>query len=180
MKISCDDGCASDVRLAELCNKYEIECIFYWPVELRSLAYENGYEPLTHYDAQQIADNFEIGSHTITHRHLTRIPFNEAVMEILDSKTILQDIYGKKVTKFCPPRGYTSEELTKITLEKYKEQRLTKQSNLVHVHPKSGANEEKPWRECINENTEEIWCHSYELNRFNLWEELEDVLRTHC
>ena len=180
IKISVDDGCLSDVRLAELCQKYEIPCTFYLPVEMRSLAYDNNYLPLTHYDAQQIADNFEIGSHTLTHRHLTKIPFNEALLEIVDSKKILQHIYNVNIKKFAPPRGYTSEELTKITLIEYDSQRLTKGidsegNKLVHVHPKSGANDEKPWRECLTVDTH-LWMHSYDLDRFNLWKELEEFL----
>lgn len=179
MRISVDDGCASDVRLADLCKKYEIDCTFYWPVEMRSLAYDNGYLPLTHYDAQQIADNFTIGSHTLTHRHLTKIPFNEALLEIVDSKKILQHIYNVQIDKFAAPRGYTNEELTVITLQEYKSQRLTKEPGLVHVHPRSGANNELYWREAITGDTKECWLHTWELDRFNLWEELEDFLGTY-
>lgn len=177
MRISADDGCASDVRLAELCTKYGIDCVFYWPVEMRSLAYANDYKPLSHYDAQQIADNFTLGSHTITHRHLTKIPVSEAILEIVDSKSILESIYNVKITKFAPPRGYTSDELTKITLQEYESQRLTKGKNLVHVHPNSGANDEKHWLDAVTEGTDEIWLHTWELNRFpEEWNNLENYL----
>ncbi len=71
--LSVDDACASDVRVAELAKKYGIETVFYWPCEWHSLAYEKGYKPLRFEDAYEIASSFEIGSHTITHRHLTRI-----------------------------------------------------------------------------------------------------------
>lgn len=181
MIISCDDGCASDVRLAELCNKYEIDCTFYWPVEMRSLAYANGYKPLSHYDAQQIADNFTVNSHSITHRHLTKIPFEEAIQEIADSKKILESIYSIEIDSFCFPRGYTNDELNKVVLDSgYTSYRLTKGldhegNKLVHVHPKSGANDERPWRECITENTH-LWLHSFDLDRHQLWDELEEVL----
>lgn len=177
-RMSCDDGCASDVRVAELAKKYDIECVFYWPVEWHSLAYDNGYEPLVYSDAQKIADQFEVGSHTITHRHLTKIPYKEAIYEIGESKVTLEDLLGIEITKFCPPRGYTTPELTEFTLQHYESQRLTKGPGLVHVHHNSGANGNIPWREYANTiDVEELWFHSWELDKFNLWDELEGYLR---
>lgn len=177
IRLSCDDGCASDVRVANLCNKYGLECIFYWPVEWHSLAYENGYQPLDYSDAIEIAELFEVGSHTVTHRHLTKIPFEDACCEIYESQQILEDMFGLTVRKFAPPRGYTNKELTDFTNDIYEEQRLTKGEHLVHVHPDSGANGNKPWRECITKKTTELWFHSWELDRFNLWDELEEWMR---
>lgn len=176
LRLSCDDGCAFDVRLADLASKYEIPCIFYWPVEWHSLAYDNGYEPLNLLQAYNIAKKHEIGSHTVTHRHLTNLSWEDAQIEISDSKYMLEQIFDTKVTKFCPPRGYTNNDLTAYTLRIYESQRLTKGKDLVHVHPNSGANGNIPWREAITEDTKELWMHSWELNRYNLWEELERYL----
>lgn len=176
MILSVDDGCASDVRVADLAQKYEIETVFYWPVEWHSLAYSKGYQPINYGDAHQIAQQFSIGSHTITHPHLTKIDEEEAIYEIVASKTLLQQMFGVKVKRFAPPRGYTNERLTDITKEFYISQRLTKGVGLVHVHPDSGANNNKPWRDCINKDTTEIWCHSWELDKYNLWDELEEFL----
>lgn len=177
IRLSCDDGAASDVRLADLAQKYEIETIFYWPVEWHSLAYYKGYIPLNYGDAYQIAKQFTIGSHTITHPHLTKIPFEEAAYEIIASKSMLQQLFNVPVNKFCPPRGYTNPELTEVTMNHYESQRLTKGSGLVHIHPDSGANGNKPWRECVDENTKEIWGHSHDFDRFGMWDELEQFLK---
>lgn len=175
--LSCDDGCASDMRVAALCRKYDIDCVFYWPVEWRSLAYDHGYEPLTLTQAYDIAADFEIGSHTITHRHLTKLTEEEARNEIADSKFMLEDIFGQDINKFCPPRGYTNGELTRYTLNHYESQRLTKGEGLVHIHPNSGANGNVDWREYVkNNHITEAWCHSWELNKYNLWEQLEEFL----
>lgn len=176
MKISVDDGCRSDLKVAELCAKYDIECIFYLPVEWTSLAHSKGYEPLTYEEACKLAESFDIGSHTITHRHLTKIPFLEACREIADSQIMLQNLFHRRISKFCPPRGYSNEDLTKWTLSLYDEQRLTKQKGLVHVHPNSGANGNRKWQECVDEETKELFLHSHELDRFGLWEELEAFL----
>ena len=178
IKLSVDDGCMSDLRVANLADRYDVEVVFYWPVEWRSLAQMKGYEPLTYAAASLIAQRFEIGAHTVTHPHLTKIPTLEAQTEILDSKLMLEDLFGTTITKFCPPRGYTNEELTDYTLKYFDSQRLTRGKGLVHIHPDSGANNNRPWRECIDENTTELWCHSWELTKFNLWEELEDYLES--
>lgn len=177
MRISVDDGCASDVRVAELAKKYGIEAVFYWPVDWTSLALDNDYAPLSMDEAWKIAQDFEIGSHTVTHRHLTKLDPSQAKWEIWESKVRLMKLFDQPITKFCAPRGYTNEDLTKFTLEHYKSQRLTKGKGLVHIHPDSGANGNKPWRECITDETTECWMHSWELDRFNLWGELEGFLK---
>jgi len=177
--LSVDDGCASDMRVADLAKKYEIETVFYWPVEWRSLAHDNGYEPLNIVQALKISQDFEIGSHTVTHRHLTKISEADARIEISDSKFMLEALFAKPVTRFCPPRGYTNAELTEFTLNLYGSQRLTKGEGLVHVHPNSGANHNLDWREYADSiDVEELWLHSWELDRFGLWEELEEHLKS--
>lgn len=176
IRLSVDDGCASDVKVAELAKKYDIETIFYWPVEWTSMAHFKNYEPLRFHDAQKIAQDFEIGSHTITHRHLTSIKESDAMVEIKDSQLILRKLFDQPIKKFCPPRGYTNESLTQYTMKFYDSQRLTRGNNLVHIHPNSGANNNRHWLNCITEGTEEIWCHSWELDKYDLWKELENYL----
>lgn len=177
IRISVDDACASDVRLAELCIKYGVSCTFYIPVEWHSLAYSQGYQPLEYIDALALSQTFEIGSHSITHRLLTRIPEDEALYEISMSKAILEQLFYQKINKFAPPRGYTNKRLTEKTLEVYDEQRLTVGEGLVHIHPKSGVNNNVHWRDRVREaKVIELWCHSYELDKFELWDELENYL----
>lgn len=176
MRISIDDGCASDMRVYKLAKKYKVEAIFYWPIDWHSLAYSKGYEPLSFVDAMIIASEFEIGAHGITHEHLTKMPQRDAHEEIFYSGIMLQKLFDVQIKKFCPSRGYTNKELTNYTMKFYQEQRLTRGPGLVHVHPDSGANDNKPWRECVNEDTKECWMHSWELDKYNLWEELEEFL----
>lgn len=177
--MSLDDGCHSDLMAAELASKYGVNTVFYVPVEWRSLAYSKGYEPLTYASLLDLASNFEIGAHTVTHRHLTSIPYLEAVVEIIDSKFMMESLTGEKINKFCPPRGYINDELTESVLRHFDSQRLTKGEGLVHIHPDSGANNNVYWTEAIGPKTTEIWGHSWEIDKFDLWDELEEVLREH-
>lgn len=179
LRMSLDDGCASDIRAAALASMYGVEAVFYIPIEWRSLAYSKGYEPLTYTDLLDIAAYFEIGAHTVTHRHLTSISSDEARWEVVDSKSMMEALIGQDVNKFCPPRGYTNAEITAGTLRVYDSQRLTKGPGLVHIHPNSGANDNVYWTEAIGPDTEEVWGHSWEIDKFNLWDELEEVLREH-
>lgn len=55
---------------------------------------------------KEMADaGFEIGSHTLTHPHLTAINEDQLAREITDSKHKLEDIIGKEVTSFSYPYG---------------------------------------------------------------------------
>lgn len=176
MRISVDDGCQSDMRLGDLARMHNLELVIYLPVMWKEYARQKGFKPLLVPQALDLVHEFELGSHTISHRLLTKIPLDEAKEEIFYSKIYLQQKFGRHIRKFAPPRGYITPELTKYALKHYDEIRLTRQPNLVHIHPNSGANGNKPWREAINENTTELFCHSHELDKFNLWEELEAYL----
>lgn len=179
--LSVDDGCASDMRVAELARKYNIEAVFYWPVEWRSLAYSKGYEPLTWDQAQAIAKQSKIGCHGYTHRYLTRIPLEEAKLEIADSKKALEAMFGQTIEDICFPRGYTNDAIDDFVLSiGLRPGRLTRGFDndgykLVHVHPNSGANDNLPWQECITKDTH-LWMHSFDLDRYDLWGELEGVI----
>ena len=52
-----------------------------------------------------------IGSHSATHPHLGRIPFNQADREITHSKKVLEDLLGLPVRWFCYPFGSFYPEL---------------------------------------------------------------------
>jgi len=60
-------------------------------------------------DAAQVKDwlaaGNEIGSHTLSHPHLTQIPIAQAREEIAASKKKLEDLFGRSVAHFCYPYG---------------------------------------------------------------------------
>lgn len=56
--------------------------------------------------ARELAENgFEIGSHTLTHPHLTSLDDEQLQQEIVGSKHKLEDIIGREVTSFSYPYG---------------------------------------------------------------------------
>lgn len=52
-----------------------------------------------------------IGSHSLTHPRLTGISLNDATKEIVESKERIESKLGEKITSFCYPDGYVSEEI---------------------------------------------------------------------
>lgn len=61
---------------------------------------------------REVAENgFEIGSHTLTHAHLTGLDEDQLTRELVDSKHKLEDIIGKEVTSFSYPYGDYDERV---------------------------------------------------------------------
>ncbi|MGC8941928.1 MAG: polysaccharide deacetylase family protein [Sulfurihydrogenibium sp.] len=63
-----------------------------------------------------VSEGFEIGSHTITHPFLTKIPEKVAKSEIEDSKKILEDKLGVEVKTFCYPYGDYNEKVKDMVI----------------------------------------------------------------
>lgn len=97
--ISVDDGHPLDVRTAELLSQYGLAATFYAP------ARNPERRVLTPPQLREIAQHFEIGSHTLNHLPLTTVTGERAWLEIYEGKAWLQDALGKPVTSFCYPRG---------------------------------------------------------------------------
>lgn len=105
---SWDDGHQDDVRLAELLRAYDLPATFYISPFDREFTAR---ELLNKRQVRSLSKDFEIGAHTLTHPHLTKISPAEAKREITGSKTYLEDYLGKKVLSFCYPAGYYNEEI---------------------------------------------------------------------
>lgn len=99
---SWDDGHKLDMRLADLLKKYGLKGTFYISPKDREFAPKDRLNPR---DIRQLARDFEVGAHTLTHPRLTTVSEREAYREIKQSKDALEKIIGKRVTSFCYPGG---------------------------------------------------------------------------
>lgn len=200
---SFDDGCKEDMRLAELMDKYSIETIFYIPSDWIFVNQWNRLEPLDESEVVSLAKKFTIGSHSISHPLLTRIPLEEATIEIQESRDQLEYLIGKDITSFCYPRGYANDQLREVVRKHYKTARNTLvgnleppkdpiwQSSTVHVGGKRRKDYEgttwlkEAYRlldEAIERGADEdirysIFGHSWELTREAGWKDLETLLK---
>jgi peptidoglycan/xylan/chitin deacetylase (PgdA/CDA1 family) len=72
-------------------------------------------------DVAQIKDwlaaGHQIGSHTLTHPFLTRLPRARAREEITASKKKLEDLFGVEVRHFCYPYGDWNESVREMVSE---------------------------------------------------------------
>jgi len=74
-----------------------------------------------------LASGQEIGSHTLTHPHLTQIPPSQAREEIFGSKRKLEDLFGRSIDHFCYPYGDWNQEVRDIVQKAgYKSACITK------------------------------------------------------
>ncbi|MEX0616720.1 MAG: polysaccharide deacetylase family protein [Candidatus Woykebacteria bacterium] len=108
---SWDDGHVLDLKLAKLLKKYNIFGTFY--ISPKNIEHEKK-DLLSNRDILNISKDFEIGAHTLTHPHLTKISLKEAEEEIIESKEYLEKIISKKVHSFCYPYGDFDSNVKKL------------------------------------------------------------------
>jgi peptidoglycan/xylan/chitin deacetylase (PgdA/CDA1 family) len=72
--------------------------------------------PMTHEQLKILANEplCTIGSHTISHKQLTKLSDNEQFNEIYNSKKLLEEITGKEVVHFSYPGGFYNQQIMRI------------------------------------------------------------------
>ncbi len=64
-----------------------------------------------------LAAGHHIGSHTLTHPFLTRLPLSQAREEISASRKLLQDIFAQPIEHFCYPYGDWNETVRDLVAD---------------------------------------------------------------
>jgi len=100
---SWDDGNAYDLKIAELLEKYHLQGTFYVPIRNAENAV------MKPSSIVEIAQKFEIGGHTVNHKYLNNLGYEEAEFEIANCKTLLENLLGKEIFAFCFPGGKFSK-----------------------------------------------------------------------
>lgn len=111
--ITFDDGCASDLHVAApLLVENNFNATFYVTVDHLG---KDGY--LTRTELRELSDlGFEIGSHSLTHRHLNDLGAQEIKSELAESKRALEEVTGKSVDHFSCPGGRVNAIVTEMAL----------------------------------------------------------------
>lgn len=99
LTISVDDGHVSDLWSAELLCKFGLKATFYIPRTNPERAV------ITQRKLKELATEFEVGGHTLSHTQLPALTENRAWEEIRGCKDWLEDVLGRPVQSFCYPRG---------------------------------------------------------------------------
>jgi peptidoglycan/xylan/chitin deacetylase (PgdA/CDA1 family) len=111
--ITFDDGYRDNLTVAlPLLEKYDLPATLFVAAGLIG---QQGY--LTAEDLKLMADHplIEIGSHTLSHLHITRIPREMACFELLESKRILEGITGKAIDLLAYPYGDCSPAIERLS-----------------------------------------------------------------
>lgn len=192
---SWDDGCNLDINLAQMLREHDIPGIFFVPnKEVRG-------KRLT--DSQIIdlsKKGFTIGGHTVNHPNDLKLLDEEAqIKEIRDNKIWLEGLIGKKLEWFCYPSGRyndTTVEVLKGLGYKYARTVVVGETKepldpyriktSIHVYPNRKEYNGFNWLEVAKRKLREannkeglfhLWGHSWEVEKFGLWEELEELFR---
>jgi peptidoglycan/xylan/chitin deacetylase (PgdA/CDA1 family) len=74
--------------------------------------------PLTWDEVREMhASGIEVGSHTLTHPMLSRVPLDVARREISASKRVIEEALSAPVRFFCYPRGDFTPDVTRLVRE---------------------------------------------------------------
>ena len=123
------DGNKLDLKLANILQKYKVKATFFVPIHFLT-------QPLSKNDLITLSRHFEIGSHTLTHPTLTKIPSNKAYYEIAESKATLENILDRKIYGFSYPKGaYDGETIKCVKKAGYVYARTTERMRIMVSDP---------------------------------------------
>ena len=186
LTMSFDDGKLADIRLAELFKKYGIKATFHYnSANIGKESY------VTADDIRKIGEYHEVSCHGQTHAFLDKIPASFAVKEILEDKQALEDITGELVRGLSYPYGtYTNEVLTLLPMLGIEHSRTINNTNSCYLpdnflewNPTCHQSHDidKMWNKLMKFNKHirllYIWGHSYEFDRDNTWERMENFCK---
>lgn len=189
IRISIDDGDVLDKKSAELLTKYNLvnETCFYVTPFYPNKSREDQWkvQDLTRELSKQ---GFEIGGHTFTHCVIRYECYTKKIEEINSGKEFLEDLINKKINKFAYPKGYLDDECIKaIKACGFKEARTMQTGAItirtsdpfalpvtVHFYPERYLK----FKELLEAGDYfHLVFHSWEIEKFGLWEKLENHLK---
>ena len=108
---SWDDGHPADYRIAELLSKYDMAGTFYIPKN------NNEQEVMSENDILAIAQQFEIGGHTLNHVRVKSTSKDFFEREILGCYTWLHELLETQPVSFCFPGGVYNKPAMQYALK---------------------------------------------------------------
>lgn len=193
---SFDDGYVEDLRVAELLEKYGFQGIFFIPTRTE----------LSEDQIRKLAEKHIIGGHTVNHpMDMKELTEEQIQFEIEDNREWLREITGQEVEVFCYPRGrYDERVIAALKRAGYLEARTTaigwhfgvpedpyRVPTTAHIFNRREYNGMR-WQDYSKMMFDKamhsarkfgnghfhLWGHTkIEIERFNWWEDLENLLK---
>lgn len=194
LETSWDDGGILDMRVADLLEKYKLQGTFYvvcdWVGKEGYLTWDN----IKDLDSR----GFKIGSHTTSHPMDMKMLYEDDLFaEINVSKDIIENVIGHSIDTFAYPRGRTDDRIKEMVARAdYITARGTGKPGIttsddkyylpgtIHIFQRpeyEGVSIEDYSRKVFDKLNKEggycnIFGHSAEVDKNNLWGTLETVL----
>lgn len=192
---SWDDGVVDDIRLADLCRKYEAKASFNLSPGLHEKSRGHGWAygdkevlRLARDELDSVYQGFEIANHTMTHPDLRYLSPDNLSREIAASRKMLQDWFNQPVDGFCYPYGNAtpeSQEVIEASGHRFARHAdglggITTGASFALVKPHCYFTDEN-FRELYDAAKQDesyffFWGHSYELVSEQMWDALERLM----
>lgn len=198
--LSFDDNCKQNLRGAEMLKKHGFDATFYICNEPAK-----GCEAMTSSEIKELAQDFTIGGHTVTHpMDMKVLPDDRLDWEVKNNRDWLRGITGQKVQSFCYPRGRHSDRVrAAVRKAGYHNARttvigqITNDSNDPYQTPTTVHAFQRPeyqglhwlvyakdqFKQALeasklpgNECFYHLWGHFWELEQNAIWGEFEELL----
>ncbi len=201
LTLSYDDGVEQDARLIDILDKYQIKCTFNINTGCfaeQGTVYPKGHihRRLTQKAAVSLYQNsgHEVAVHTLTHPYLETLPQNAVIQEVLSDRQNIENLFGTLTRGMAYPYGTYSDSVVQALADcgiayartvAYTEQFdipsdwLRLKATCHHNHPRlfeiaaKFTNEtpvKAPWLFYL-------WGHSYEFERDQNWNVIEDFAK---
>jgi peptidoglycan/xylan/chitin deacetylase (PgdA/CDA1 family) len=126
---SWDDGHELDTKMAALLADHGCRGTFYVSPRSREIPPERRISSSSLLD---LSNRFEVGCHTLTHPHLTRLSPSDAAREITDGKKAIEEVLGQPVSSFCYPYGaYDSTHVEMVRAAGFRVGRSTRRFSVT-------------------------------------------------
>ena len=200
LTLSYDDGVEQDIHLLELLEQYQVKATFnlnsgLYPPE--GTVYPQGTihrrMPKSRVSELYRSSLAEVAAHAATHPFLDKLPPSQAMREILNDRTALEEQFGCLVRGFAYPYGTYNDEVVEMLREAGICYARTVHSHHSFALPKDwlrlGAtcHHDDPKlmelaRQFVSESSDRdpwlfyLWGHSYEFEAHDNWKVIEEFL----
>ena len=184
---SFDDGKISDRRLAQLFNKYNVKATFH----LNSGKFGQD-DYISSDEVNSLYNGHEVSCHTVSHPFPSSLTGSQMMSELTDDRKNLEALAGYPVRGLSYPYGEYFDEFINTAVSSGLEYSRTVQStygfalpsDFMKWHPTCHQSEADKLVDRFFEKDEHlriklfyIWGHSYEFDRDNTWDYMENVLK---
>lgn len=189
LTMSYDDGKEFDRKLISIFNKYGIKGTFH----INSGLIESDKNRIQIDEIKELYTGHEVAAHTVTHPTIARCPKEQIIQQILDDRKALESVVGYPVRGLSYPNGSYNKDIKELLPH------LGIEYSRVVGSSKSFALPEDlyQWQATCHHNTEllnlaqsfvelfkkqylymmYVWGHSYEFDRDNNWELIEEFCK---